>query len=667
MPAAVAKLRPLSAPLALTALVAGSAVFRALDARAIAVPWIVDELVYGLLGQALYRSGELEVLGGPTPFYSLLYPALVGLPLGLDDLERGYALLRPLQALVVSLTAVPVYLWGRTLMARRWALLAAALTLLLPGLAYAGLIMSEVLYLPVGVLAAWTLSRALVRPTLAAQALVVLTLGAAVATRLQALVLVPVLLSAICLKALLDRSLQTPRRLVPLLAGLAALTLAWAGWQLRGGGPWSKLLGGYQSVGEADYAAGAAARYVLYHAGHTLLFTGIVPACALALLVVAAVRRVDPSEPARAFLAVALATVAWLVVEVGVFASHYVRRLAERDLLSLAPLLFLALALWLDRGAPRPRLVTGIVALGAAALVLSVPLERLVDEYAAPDAFTLIPLHRLAVERPGLDLELVVRGAAAAVLALFALLPRRLTLVLPALLALGLGVASVQAGDEIVARAAKNQAQLVGPERRWIDRRIEAGAAYLYDGEAYWPAVWEQVFWNRRLERVYTLRGSSVPGPLPQVTVSPRPDGRLASASPPYVVASTAFSFRGERLAETVQEGINQRGLVLWRVDQPLRVWTRTTGLAANGDVSTAARLTVYGCEPGVLRLTLLPKAATQVELARNGSHLRTLFFEPGAPPWSGELEAQPRNGVCSFDVVPNSLLGTTVFEFVPR
>ena len=158
----------------LAALVGVSAVARLLGALAIPGPWIApDEMVYGLLGQSLYRDGELEILGGPTPFVSLVYPALVGLPLALDDLEVGYGLLKALQAVVMSATAVPVFLWARELVSERWALVAAALTVAIPGLAYAGLIMTEVAFYPVVVLALSSASRALANPTGAGQATLV--------------------------------------------------------------------------------------------------------------------------------------------------------------------------------------------------------------------------------------------------------------------------------------------------------------------------------------------------------------------------------------------------------------------------------------------------------------------------------------------------------------
>ncbi len=81
-------------------------------------PWIAaDEQTYAELGRSLWQHGSLTVLGAPTGFYSLVYPALAGLPLSLSDRALGYDLLKALQALVMSLTAVPVYLWARTLMA----------------------------------------------------------------------------------------------------------------------------------------------------------------------------------------------------------------------------------------------------------------------------------------------------------------------------------------------------------------------------------------------------------------------------------------------------------------------------------------------------------------------------------------------------------------------
>src|SRR5439155_6789524 len=132
---------------------------------------------------------QLEILGGSTPFYSLLYPALVGLPLRLGGLGTGYDALRVVQALALCSTALVVYLWARTLARPAWALAAAAMTLALPGMAYAGELMSDVLFVPLATLAAWAAARALDRPAWGRQAALLAALAACALTRLEANVL----------------------------------------------------------------------------------------------------------------------------------------------------------------------------------------------------------------------------------------------------------------------------------------------------------------------------------------------------------------------------------------------------------------------------------------------------------------------------------------------
>ncbi len=167
------------------------------------MPWIApDEMIYGLLGRSLYSTGTLGIFGGPSPFYSALVPAFVGLPLSTGDLEFGYGLLKVLQALVMSLAVVPVYLWGRSFVGRRWAFVAATLTLAAPALVYSGLVMTEVPSYPVFVLSAWAMASVIEEPTWQRQALFVVAVGAATATRLQAVVLVPAFLTAVGLDAL---------------------------------------------------------------------------------------------------------------------------------------------------------------------------------------------------------------------------------------------------------------------------------------------------------------------------------------------------------------------------------------------------------------------------------------------------------------------------------
>src|ERR1051326_6348238 len=104
------RLRAVPAWAVVATLVLVSALLRFWAGTRIPTPWITpDEETYALLGRSLYASGSFELLGQKEHFYSLISPALAGAPLRLGDLGAGYTLLKGVQALVMSLAAVPVY------------------------------------------------------------------------------------------------------------------------------------------------------------------------------------------------------------------------------------------------------------------------------------------------------------------------------------------------------------------------------------------------------------------------------------------------------------------------------------------------------------------------------------------------------------------------------
>src|SRR4051794_12227746 len=291
--------------IALALLVALSTAIRAVAATGVPVPWIaVDETLYAKLGQSLYRHGSLELLGQSTGLYTLVYPALVGIPLSLGGLEHGYTALKIVQAATMSLAAVPVYCWTRELASRRAALAAAALTLAVPGLAYAGLVMTEVAFYVVLVLAAWACARALADPTLARQAVAVAALLLACATRLQAVVLPLAFVAAAGLVALMERRRRPLDRLAPTWVAFGVLAAVWILWRLVRGVP---LLGAYEAAARSSYSIGDSLLAIVRHAGDLVLLTAVVPAAAFVLLAVEVLRRRDASSTDRAYVAVALA------------------------------------------------------------------------------------------------------------------------------------------------------------------------------------------------------------------------------------------------------------------------------------------------------------------------------------------------------------------------
>src|SRR6266508_207325 len=221
----------------------------------------------------------------------------------------------------MSLTAVPVFLWGRRLMSEAWALVAAVLTLTIPGLAYSGLLMTETVFVPAVTLAAWAMWRVLLEPSPRTQAFLLGAIALAVLTRLQGLVLVPVFILAVLLYAGALRSWAPLRRLAPALGAITVLALVWlvvAGF------------GAYGPAGKASYNLADSLRFVLYHAADAVLLVGVVPACAVVLLATDCYK-VPPAL--RAYLAVAVALTLGLVLPLG----KLVHKAALPDAFSLVP------------------------------------------------------------------------------------------------------------------------------------------------------------------------------------------------------------------------------------------------------------------------------------------------------------------------------------------
>jgi hypothetical protein len=165
-----------------------------------------------------------------------------------------------------------------------------------------------------------------------------------------------------------------------------------------------------------------------------------------------------------------------------------------------------------------------------------------------------------------------------------------------------------------------------------------------------------------------------VPGPVPQASAEIQRDGTVFVPSsrrgdPKFALASTWFELAGDRVTQIAQEGLTQAGLVLWKLDRPMRVVSRVTGLQVNGDIfaHTRARFVAYGCTQGTFRLTLLIKGPQTVDIRLDGRVVQQLDFPSPAPDevWRGELPVTGhKDDACTLEVEPTGLVGTTVFTF---
>jgi hypothetical protein len=602
----------------LVLLVVISIAVRSWLARKIATPWIMsDELTYSEMAKSFSSTGHFLIRGAPSGVGNVAYPALISPAWLFHPMSTTYGLAKAINAVLITATVVPLYLWARRLVAPLYGLVAVGLVLLMPSLIYSGMLMTENAFLPAFVLAAFAMALALERPTLWRQLFAFGTILLATAIRYQGLVLLLVLPTAILLKVLLElRAEFHPRRLrflgselrrywisAALLVGAAGLYVV---FELARGHALSSGLGSYRDVAVKSYSFGAARHWILLHFAELGLSVAILPACAFLLLLgLAFTRQGTRSSAERAFLAVTTAAIPWVVVEVAVFASGFSIRIEERYMFFLAPLLFLAFALWLDRGLPRPLLFALPAAAIPAALLFALPLASLLNISILSDTFGLIPFLRLSQRLvPGGIPEarhFMLAGGIAAALA-FVLWPRNgwPALLFPAAVAtfLVLSSYSVEGALRDYSRGLKDAAGTLGSPS-WIDQRLgsNGNATFLLGTTSEtWPEtleLWQTQFWNRSLHSVYNL---STPepagGPETPARVDPATGLILATASGKPLMASN--------VASSLSFGLDGRLIAarppfaLYRTDGPLRVAQETTGVYGDGWMSADAAYTQF-------------------------------------------------------------------------
>jgi hypothetical protein len=661
--------------LALAALVLASTIVRFTLSRGVAAPWIApDEQLYGLLGRSLVAGEGLRILGEPVAYYSLLYPLLVGLPFIWSGVAAAVTQVQALQALLMSATAIPVYLWAQPVAGRRWALVASGLSVLIPGLAYSGLLMSEALYYPVATLAAWAVASCLRGPSLTRQALVLGAVALALATRLQAVGFGATIVVALALLAIGERSTAPFRRMAPTLVVLGAGAALWVGSRVALGGV-GELLGAYAPLAEAGkYSFGDVLQSVAWQTGALVLFTIGIPLVALGVLAWELLRGREDDVRVRALVATAVAYLAVTVVEVSAFASRFVEHVTERQLLSIAPPAFVAFAVWLHRGVPRPQPVTSLIALALAASALLLPLGRVTVKAVYADAPSLISLERLSHYLGQATFETVYAIVAALVILLAVLVPRTAAWVLAALVAVALAAGSLVASLQIRDRSQQERDRtFAGVPTDWIDASGARDATLIVTGARFWPSAWEELFWNESIRQVVRFPGAQSPGIPAEVVVAPAADGRIESRSGDldagsYVLAPTSLSVVGEPVA-SVPASFEQQGLVLWRVTGPLIVSQQVDGLRPDGDLhgNERAVIQVFACTPGRLELTILGKEGdpTRVLVGRNVAAQRAV---PPGEVWRPSVAAPlgaDGSSTCVFRLETDGLIGTTRVEFV--
>jgi Dolichyl-phosphate-mannose-protein mannosyltransferase len=504
-----------------------------------------------------------------------------------ESLTDAYAAVKTLNSLVMSLAAVPCYLIARRVVGPWHALFAAVLALALPSLVYTGTVMTENAFYPVFLATFLVFVMTLERPSGGRQALLLAAIGVAFATRAQAIVLVPAVLTAPFLLALFRRE-RVRAALAPFWFLYAAAIVGAIGLvavQLVRGHSLADVFGAYSIVGESDYEPLEVLRYVLYHVAELDLYLGIVPVAASIVLAWTA-RSLD--RPLQVLLAAALAVSFWLVLAVSAFASVFAQRIQERNLFVITPLFLVLLVAWVERGARRPRVPTIVAAAVSVALVLAIPFERFIETSALSDTLMLLPWWNV---QDHVTLEWVAELAlllAAAFGAAFVIVPRRYALALP-LVVLAYYAAvfhPIWSGKHGLKQASAGAVfqGIRGVPRDWIDSALPDGAraSVLWTGRADRFTVNENEFFNRAIGDVYYTR-EPTPGGVAETEVSVDgrdglvrlDDGHALRAD--YLLADGSITPDGEVVARD-----DLLGTTLWRIGGEVVSTTSISGLYPN-------------------------------------------------------------------------------------
>ena len=143
-----------------------SSVVQFLLARRVVAPWImVDELVYSDTARSFADTGHF-LIRGVHANYGVVYPAILSIPYRLfDSIPTVYTAAKAINAVLISLAAIPAYFLARRVLRPPAALAAAALAVALPSLAYAGTLMTENAFYPLFLCLVLALVAMLERPT----------------------------------------------------------------------------------------------------------------------------------------------------------------------------------------------------------------------------------------------------------------------------------------------------------------------------------------------------------------------------------------------------------------------------------------------------------------------------------------------------------------------
>jgi hypothetical protein len=558
-----------------------------------------DELQFAQISRSIAETGRARWRGEPYGF-DTLYTVLQAPVWWIGDTADAYGVAKTLGVLVMTGAVFPAYLLARMVISKPWALFAALAAGAIPGLVYAPFLMEEPLAYPYATLVLWLIARALADPRRGTVLAAVAASLVAPLVRGQLAVLIPTFALAAAILAWQSERARELRRgwsgwdwagVVTLGIGLALAASAFLGHQSES---WYRSTGFYK---------GRMLEYGLWAFGALGIGIGVLPL--VAGLAALATRPLDDRR-LRAFVVTSASAIVcigfYTAIKAAYISTEFATRVEERNLIYLAPLLFIGTALVLER--PRAKLwaVAGAAVL-ALYLVRTTPYELESFPYGDAPSLSMLAFgnREFALDAGGVERVLVVTlliGVAllvARTLVRGARLPLAIAGVTAAAILAWTLTAEIYAARGFDSQASQLFENLPQPPD-WVDEAT-GGEPSMYFGQAIDDAngIYLLEFWNRSVKKIWSLDGTARPPTLSPDLASA--DGTLTpSPEVNWVVGESDVRLAGEKVGEP------RGSLQLYRIDGPLRLESAVGGLLGDGWMSSTASFTQYAAKDGQTR-----------------------------------------------------------------
>jgi hypothetical protein len=570
-----------------------------------------DELETAQLSRAVAETGETARRGVPFPSHAL-YPYVLAPVWWIQDVGQAYGVAKLLNVLLMTSVVFPTYGLARMVVSKPWALFAAAGAGVIPALYYSSILVEEPVAYPWATLCAYLIAKAFARRSW-------WWIGGAVLASLLAplvreqLAVVPAafLIAALALLATSPRAKQEYAR--------------WSRWDWVGG---ILLLVGLvivvnAAVSHISFAWLVATQHYkdrmlengLWAVGALAVGVGVFPMIAgLAALVRPRGEEWTPER--RAVVATMGALIVgfgwYTAVKAAYISTTFSTLVVERNLIYVAPLLFVGTAMFFERPLTRWWAVAGAAGLTLSALLLAYQYKMDVRIYSDAPGFSLLQAaNRTYSWTPDRARNVLIGFVVLSLLVI--VLPRvlpwgtRQVLALVALLLLVWGIAGQMSAASASNTFSEEISADIDPPFDWIDRAT-GGAPTLYLGQRLtdYNGIWQMEFWNRSLKHVWSTDGSA-PGPGP--TLSPdlvnAATGEITQ--PPtaveYVVVDPGIDIVGTPVESHAHYAAGTK--TFWRLVKivpPLRLQNSTRGVTQDGwaaDQTDYTQFSTPGNRPG--------------------------------------------------------------------